>query len=488
MSTKRVHNLKRGAGPLHQERRITYEELKQHSTYSDAWLSINGVVYDITRFIEKHPFGDTFRGHLGTECGGLFSSAHINTNVEALIKNDSFLRKNEIQVVGRLDVSGDHLHRANRSPFLDRIVYKETEKDKFWQDLKTGVASYLRDNNETTRYSFGEGALFIAYYLCIYLCLSYLTWIQGSCLASVLLGVHVICMLANISHMATHSGFTESALLDYIAMHLFDLSGMSGLEWQITHQTHHNQPHSSIDHQTNTYRFIGVRIHKYMKYRSHHQYQYIYFWLAVSFYLLLKMVLTTLWIFVYREFIRHKYDIVVHLFAKGILLMQVLYCVHIHGFWMAITIFALYLTTTSQLAFILLFNDHKENHNILGEVEDVSYFQERMSWAEVQVRTSGNWYPTNWLLAFVEFHYGYFNYHIEHHLFPTLKPRLLKKISPIVQSVCIKHGIPYISTPFLEVQKSLQEHLSKMSQEDEDQAKSPISPTASPRPAATKTS
>ena len=447
------------------ERRITYRELKQHSTYSDAWISINGVVYDVTHFIKKHPFGDTFRGNLGTECGGLFSSAHTNTNVEELIKHDGFLKRNGIQVIGHLDASGDLLRQGNKSPFLDRIVYLETGKDEFWQDIKTSVASYLKDHGETTHYTCKQGATFICYYLCIHLSLSYLTWVKGSFLAAIMLGVHAIYMLANISHMATHSGFTGSPLLDFIAMHLFDLCGMSGLEWQITHQTHHNQPHSSIDHQTNTYRHMGVRIHEYMKHRSHHQYQHIYFWLGASLYLLFKIILTTPWLIVHREFIHHLYDLVIHITAKGFFLIQVLYCLHIHGFWMGLAIFAVHVVATSQTAFLFLFNDHEENHELLGTVENVSHFQGKLSWAEVQVRTSGNWYPTNWLLKFVEFQYGYFNYHIEHHLFPTFKPSLLKKISPIVKRVCLKHGVPYISTPFLKLQQSLQGHLSKLSRD-----------------------
>ena len=471
---------------LSQERRITYKELKQHSTYSDAWLSINGVVYNITNFVDKHPFGDTFRGHLGTECGGLFSSAHTNTNVEELIRQDSFLRKNGIQVVDRLDVSGDRLHRHNNSPFLDRIVYQDMGKDKLWQEIRTSVASYLKDHGETTHYTFQEGALLICYHLCIYLCLSYLTWIYGSFLASVLLGFQVVCMVGSISHMATHHGFTDSPLLDFTAMYLFDLCGMSGLEWQITHQTHHNQPHSSIDHQTKAYTFISVRIHKYIKRRSHHRYQYIYFWVLLSFYFLSKMVATTGWMIKYPEFIRHKHEMMAHLLGKSILLMQLLYCVYVHGFWMTLAIFAVYMTATSQIAFILLFNDHEENHNLLGQVEDVNQFHVRTSWAEVQVRTSGNWHPTNWFLSFIEFHYGYFNYHIEHHLFPTFKPILTKKISPIVKSVCIKHGVPYVSTSFLEMQKSLQTHLSNLSRSNETQPS--VVPIVNLGQATTKTS
>ena len=121
--------------PVSKERHITYKELKQHSTYADAWISINSVVYDITHFIDRHPFGDTFRGHLGTECGGLFSSAHTNTQVEEWLKRDSFLKENGIKRIGRLDVSADQLRKGNKRRFLDRIVYKDMNEDKFWQDL-----------------------------------------------------------------------------------------------------------------------------------------------------------------------------------------------------------------------------------------------------------------------------------------------------------------------------------------------------------------
>jgi hypothetical protein len=369
--------------------------LKQHSSYSDAWISINGVVYDITNFIDKHPFGDTFRGNLGAECGGLFSSAHLNTKVEEWIKSDSFLKKNGIKVVGHLDASNDRLRQGNKSPFLDRIVYVETGKDEFWQDLKTNVATYLKESGESTHYTSMHGAAYICYFLCIHLTLCYLTWVKGSFLAAIVLGVHAIYMLANISHMATHSGFTRSSFLDFVAMHLFDMCGSSGLEWQITHQTHHNQPHSSIDHQTNTYELIGVRIHKHQKYKGHHRYQYIYFWIMVSIYMIYKFILTTGWLFKHREFLRHKYDLLAHFLAKGFFFMQLVYGLQVHGLWTGLAIFGTFVLAFSLTAFMFLFNDHEENHEMLGEVEDVRHYQGKLSWAEAQVRTSGNWYPTS---------------------------------------------------------------------------------------------
>lgn len=459
-------SIKHSESTLKHSRSVSYKELKDHSSYSDAWLSINGIVYNITHFIAKHPFGDTFRGHLGTECGGLFSSAHVNTNVEALLKTESFRQRNCIEVIGQLDVTDYRLRedKTQALKFLDRIVYKDTDKDEFWQDLLTEVATFLKESNETTHYSNEVGILFIIYYMCIFLGLSYLTWVKASYFSAFLLGIHIICMLANIAHMSTHSGYTRSPLIDYIAMHLFDLIGLSGLEWQITHQTHHHQPHSVIDRQTISIYLIGIRLHKYMQHKFFHRFQHIYYWISISLYFPSKLLITTAWLLVYRKFLRHKWDVIVHILSRVILLLQVMYCIRVHGFWIGLAVFLVYAVTLSQGAFILLFNDHEENHQVLGKTSDPKEFHKKMSWAEIQVRTSGNWYPTNWLLSFIEFHYGYFNYHIEHHLFPTLKPSLFKKISPIVRRVCKKHGIPYISTPFTVVQASLQKHITKMSE------------------------
>src|SRR5882672_3586603 len=98
-------------------REITYHELKQHATYSSAWISLNGIVYDITNFIDHHPFGDTFRGSLGTECAGLFSSSHLNVSVEKLIGNETYLKKNKIKIIGHLHGFKEHMRKNNADPF-----------------------------------------------------------------------------------------------------------------------------------------------------------------------------------------------------------------------------------------------------------------------------------------------------------------------------------------------------------------------------------
>jgi linoleoyl-CoA desaturase len=444
------------------ERRISYEELKRHSTYEDAWISIDGTVYEITAFIEKHPFGDTFRGNLGTECGGLFMGSHVNTNAGQMLANPRFLEKNGIEIVGRLDLASAQLCNDNDQPYLDRVVYQGTEDDAFWRDLKREVRAFLAETNETTHYTFSQGLAFLVYYLAIYAGLSYLAFGKGSLLAGALLGFHMLCAVANASHMVTHFGYTRHYWLNFVAAHLFDLGGMSWFEWQITHQTHHNQPHSVIDYQTNTYDILGMRLHRHVPLKARHRYQRFYFWIIVSPYLLFRIFATSLFMIQNRRLVRHWYEWAGHVLARAILFLQVIYCGHLLGWPRALLVLLAYSTAYSYSAFILLYNDHESTHQVLDAERDINKYHGKMSWAEVQVRTSNNWYPTNWLTAFIEFHYGYFNYHIEHHLFPSFKPTLMKKVSPIVRRVCAKHGVPYTLTTFMEVQHSLQEHITKM--------------------------
>lgn len=55
-------------------RKITEEELFEHRTKESAWLSLNGIVYDVTIYINYHPGGDILLEGCGIECADLFSN------------------------------------------------------------------------------------------------------------------------------------------------------------------------------------------------------------------------------------------------------------------------------------------------------------------------------------------------------------------------------------------------------------------------------
>jgi cytochrome b involved in lipid metabolism len=45
------------AGGLGGGKSFTMEEVKQHNTRKSAWVAIDGRVYDVTSFVDKHPGG-----------------------------------------------------------------------------------------------------------------------------------------------------------------------------------------------------------------------------------------------------------------------------------------------------------------------------------------------------------------------------------------------------------------------------------------------
>jgi hypothetical protein len=65
----------RGAQPV--PRRITSAELAKHCTRGDAWMAINGRVFDVTEYMEFHPGGvpELLRG-AGKDATALFNSIH----------------------------------------------------------------------------------------------------------------------------------------------------------------------------------------------------------------------------------------------------------------------------------------------------------------------------------------------------------------------------------------------------------------------------
>merc|ERR1719231_1231900 len=44
----------------------------------------------------------------------------------------------------------------------------------------------------------------------------------------------------------------------------------------------------------------------------------------------------------------------------------------------------------------------------------------------------------------IDFHHGWLNYQVEHHLWPDLSMRSYQKAAPLVRSLCAKHGVPYV--------------------------------------------
>ncbi|BEI84634.1 hypothetical protein CcaverHIS002_0500350 [Cutaneotrichosporon cavernicola] len=82
--TKSGTNLRGFHGP---PKRVTMEELKKHKTEDDAWSAFNGVVYNITPYLNFHPGGvDELMRVAGRDGTKLFMLTHSWVNIEHLMQ------------------------------------------------------------------------------------------------------------------------------------------------------------------------------------------------------------------------------------------------------------------------------------------------------------------------------------------------------------------------------------------------------------------
>jgi len=73
---------------LSHNRKISCEELARHNTGGDCWMSFQGVVYDITPFLDFHPQGrDVLIRNSGREVWHVFKMIHRkDTNPHKLLE------------------------------------------------------------------------------------------------------------------------------------------------------------------------------------------------------------------------------------------------------------------------------------------------------------------------------------------------------------------------------------------------------------------
>lgn len=107
--------------------------------------------------------------------------------------------------------------------------------------------------------------------------------------------------------------------------------------------------------------------------------------------------------------------------------------------------FCVDLTLVTQMVMGWIFMGMTQFVHMRADCFDMSHLtpERKAVWSILQVETSHNWCPTSyfWCLAS-----GYQNVQIEHHLFPGVSEEYFRDLSPIIQQVCVKHGVNYKSS------------------------------------------
>jgi cytochrome b involved in lipid metabolism len=115
-------------------RKIALSELEQHSTNQDCWISVHGVVMDITPFLNEHPGGpDVIVSVSGRDCTQEF---------EDVGHTDSARGMGNKYIIGSLNGLAES--QELRIPTVDEVhaSNEQSEKHGVW-NLATGFAVTL---------------------------------------------------------------------------------------------------------------------------------------------------------------------------------------------------------------------------------------------------------------------------------------------------------------------------------------------------------
>lgn len=76
--------------------RISVDEVMKHNTIDDCWIAINGVVFDVTKFLLYHPGGvDRIIKYAGRDASGAFLQIHSTEVLDKMVEH--------IECLGKLD-------------------------------------------------------------------------------------------------------------------------------------------------------------------------------------------------------------------------------------------------------------------------------------------------------------------------------------------------------------------------------------------------
>lgn len=264
---------------------LTKDEIAKHNKKDDAYVIVDGLVYDVSGFGEKHPGGDVIYEVAGTDVSLPFRAYHPDYVYKTMLKSRIVGRVAEESQKDILEIEKvpDNLKKQSITKISKNVVAESRKRDldKFYFEIydrleKEGLFK-IKPHWQLFKIfypfvlifiglalGFGKLPTILSYILSPILSIIYPSalsaftsnsislfgytitetmlnsvWIRGL-LAAILIGVgqHQIAFL---SHDSAHTSAFRNWDLDYLQSLLFANSffGVSALWWKYTHNQHH---------------------------------------------------------------------------------------------------------------------------------------------------------------------------------------------------------------------------------------------------------
>lgn len=319
----------------------------------------------------------------------------------------------------------------------------------FFRDLNLGVDGYFAQAHVSRQANVGmwlKTAFILTWFVGSWAVLVFAaqTWWQAG-LAAVSLGFAMAGIGFNIQHDGGHKATSTNQGWNKAMALTLDVLGGSSYLWHWKHNIqHHTNPNvAGLDSDIDIEPF--VRLSPQQAWKPWHRYQHLYTWLLYA-------LLAVKWHFVddFKDFVTGHIGTQKYPRAKGWDLFWFLtgktffftwaFVVpsFFHPVWQVLLGYLL-ASVVLSLSLALTF---QAAHCVVGA--SFPKASERHEWAEHQALTSLDFAPRHW---FWTWYLGGLNYQLEHHLFPRICHVHYSGLSPMVQAVCEKHGVPYRVMP-----------------------------------------
>lgn len=406
-------------------KKITLEELKKHSKREDLWLAVEGSVYDVTKWVNKHPGGELVLLNLaGQDVSDIFIAYHPPSAWKYL----------RAYFVGYLD--GEDVLESTKDY---RLLREDLHKAGMFNG---GLSLYYKI------------ASWIIAMLSLCVCgVVFSSSIFVHMISAVLLGIAWM-QSGFIGHDSAHFGLVKSHRLE-IAIQLLVgnlITGVSIGWWKRSHNVHHtavNNLEYDSDLQylplyaVSSKLFQGLYSRYYDKkmdfdrlarFLVSYQHWTFYPVMAVARFLLFGQSFTL--VFDLKKKVDYRVQEILAMAVFWVWFPALVLCLPT---WSERVAFVLVCFAVSGIQHVQFCLNHFSANTFVGQPSS-------KEWFPMQIMGTVDITCSPWM----DWFHGGLQFQVEHHCFPRVPRQNLRLLTQYVKPLCEKHGLPYKSATFWE--------------------------------------
>jgi linoleoyl-CoA desaturase len=337
------------------------------------------------------------------------------------------------------------------------ITFPNRDVTGFNSEVKERVAAYFEGANRSRHATPGmvlKTFLLLALFFVPYgLILSNSVPPLGMLGLAIVMGIALAGIGFAVAHDALHGAYSSNPRVNTLLGMTFDLLGANGYMWKITHNVIHHT-YTNIDGVDEDLTVSPLlRLSPGQPLRRVHRFQHLYGFATYS-------MSTLFWVFAkdYKYFLARDlgpYKNRKHAVGEWVTLIGFKLAYFGWAIILPLAVlpvawwqFAIGFVVMHLVAGVILGVVFQLAHVVEGPEYPVPDDQGRMedAWLIHEMATTANFARSNRLLTW---YVGGLNHQIEHHLFPRVCSAHYPAISPIVEAVAMKHGMPYYQNPTL---------------------------------------